>query len=86
MIQITAQEAAANFASLSALLIQSAPTQKAVDFANKVIAQIEARGSEWVAKNAAELQLLSDHKNDFCPVADNRVFFMTKFQTALMAA
>ncbi len=84
MIQITTQEAASNFASLAELLIRSAPTQKAVDFANKIISQIEARGPEWMAQNAVELQLLDDHKNDFCPVADNRGLFMAKFQTALM--
>jgi len=84
MENITAAKAAKNFESLAALLIASAPSQKAIDFAQKVLNQARERGAEWLAANAVELQLLDDHKNDFCPVADNRGFFMAKFQMALL--
>ena len=49
-----------------------------------VAATLLARGAEWLAENAVDLQLLDDHKNDFCPVSDNRGFFMAKFQMALL--
>jgi len=83
-ITITTEQAASNFESLASLLIESAPSQKAIDFAHKVLNQARARGAEWLAENAVDLQLLDDHKNDFCPVSDNRGFFMAKFQMALL--
>lgn len=83
MIKITATEARANFNSLAKLLIETATSQKAVEFAQRVIAQIEEKGADWMAAHAVTLQLLSDHKTDFCPVADNRPYFLGQFQMAL---
>ena len=88
-ITITAEQAAQNFGTLKALLLVTAPSQKAVDFANRVFSQIDAKGAEWMARNAVELQILSayaDEQQDArmpAPVADNRPYFMGKLQTAL---
>lgn len=90
MIAITAQQAAHNFGTLKALLLATAPSQKAIDFANRVFAQVEERGAEWMAKNAAELQIIKafgsveEDRKSPAPVADNRPYFMSKLQTALM--
>lgn len=90
MIAITAQQAAHNFGTLAALLLATSPSQKATDFANRVFAKIEERGAEWMAKNAAELQIISpfgsveEDRKSPAPVADNRAYFMGKLQTALL--
>lgn len=44
-INITAEQAAENFGTLKALLLATAPSQKAVDFANRVFAQVDAKGA-----------------------------------------
>jgi len=75
----------ANFNFVANELVKSAATPKAADFANKVIGQIESRGDEWIEANIDVLGL--KHFNIACnsvaPVADNRIFWMTKFQIAL---
>lgn len=89
MIKITAQAAAQNFATLAALLIATAPSQKAEDFAQRTIARIEAMGADWMAKNAVELQILSPYwapevdAAQGVPVGDNRAYFMAQLQTVL---
>jgi len=90
MTKITAQEAASNFNTLKSLLLATAPSQKAIDFANRVFAQIEERGPEWMAEKAAELQILSPYgsveedRRSPAPVADNRPYFMSKLQSAML--
>lgn len=90
MINITAAQAASNFATLAALLLATSPSQKATDFANRMIAQVEARGAEWMASNAAELQIISaygsveEDRRSPAPVADNRAYFVGKLQMALL--
>lgn len=90
MTKITAQEAAHNFNTLKALLLATAPSQKAVDFASRIFAQVEARGGDWMAEKAAELQILSPYgsveedRNSPASVADNRPYFMGKLQSAVL--
>jgi len=74
-----------NFNFVAAELVKSAPTQKAVDFANKVIGQIEARGDDWIEANIEELGLkfFRIDCDTVAPVSDNRIFWITKFQVAL---
>lgn len=83
---ITAEIAAANFESLAALLISTAPTEKASAFAEKKISEVRARGAQWMADNAVTLQIQDSAEGRFCPVEDNRNYYMTKIQSALMAA
>lgn len=88
---ITATQAAQNFASLAELLLATAPSQKALDFAQRTIARVEARGAEWMASNAVTLQILNPYwapevdAAQGLPVADNRAFFMGQLQIALNA-
>lgn len=89
MTKINATQAAHNFGTLKALLLATSPSQKATDFANRVFAQIDSKGGEWMAKNAAELQIIceygsaEDDRRSPAPVTDNRAWFMGKLQTAL---
>lgn len=93
MITITAAEAAHNFGTLKSLLLATAPSQKAIDFANRVFDQIEARGAEWMAANAVQLQILSparsledDLRTDAPSVGENRPYYMAALQVALRNA
>jgi len=89
-MNITANQAAANMATLQALLLATAPSQKAADFANRLFAQVNERGAEWMAKNAAALQILSPFgdveadRRSAAPVANNRAFYLGKFQILLV--
>ncbi len=84
-ITITAEAAEKNFNSLAALLISTAASDKARAFAEKIIAQVRARGAQWMADNAVAMQILDAADGRFCPVADNRNYYMAKLQTALAA-
>lgn len=74
----------ANFNFVAAEIVKSAKTQKAVDFAQKVIGQIEARGDEWIEANldALGLKFFSIANNNVAPISDNRLFWIAKFQVA----
>lgn len=91
MNKITAEAAAHNMATLQELLLATAPSQKAFDFACRIFAQIDAKGAEWMAENAVELQIISayggvdEDRAGVAPVADNRPYFMAKFQSVLAA-
>ena len=88
----TPAQAHSNFVTLADLLIRTAPSQKAVDFAYRVFEKLEARGAEWMAANAVELQILghfgsvAEDARTPAPVADNRAYYMAKFQTVLANA
>lgn len=73
------------FAYLKTELIKSAATPKAVAFAEKIAAQIEARGAAWIDSNAAALKISGNIEalEKFAPVADNRAFFLSAWQLAL---
>lgn len=76
-----------NFRSIAKEVIESAPSEKARAFAEKVIGQIEARGQEWIMSHAAALhcELSADECRNMAPVSDNRLFFMQNWQMALAA-
>lgn len=84
-IIITTEAATANFDSLAAILIHTAPSEKARVFAEKKIAEVRARGPQWIADHAVSLQILSSADGLFCPVEDNRNYYMAQIQVALMA-
>lgn len=89
MTKITAQAAAHNFATLAAILLATAQSEKALDFARRTIGRIEAKGADWMAQNASALQILSPFwapevdAEQGLPVADNRAYFMAQLQLAL---
>lgn len=84
-IKISAEMAAEHFATMSALLIESAKTEKAVEFATKITNEAAAKGAEWLAAHCVELNIVNNPAKDFCPVADNRLFHIANIQVALMA-
>lgn len=89
MNKITPATAAHNFATLAALLVATATSQKALDFAQRTIARVEGKGAEWMARNAVALQIMSPFwapevdAEQGIPVADNRAYFMAQLQLAL---
>ena len=74
----------ANFEILVSLLEASSPSEKASIFLAKVANQIRARGDAWIAANAVALKVNTDHTDDFCPVSDNRAYFIGALQIALL--
>lgn len=68
-------------------IINAAPTAKARAFAEKLVAQVKARGQEWIEANADALQVRLPvwGAESAAPTADNRLFFLTHWQLALAA-
>lgn len=83
-IIISAEAAEHNFNTLAAELIRTAPSEKALAFAEKIITDVRARGTQWMAENATELQILDVADTTFCPVEDNRNYYMAALQVALI--
>ena len=73
-----------NFESIAAELVRVAPNEKAAAFAKKVADQIRARGAQWIESNVAALKIQLPADKQYFPVADNRIFFMTEWQAALL--
>lgn len=83
-ITINVEIAEHNFNTLADELLRTAATEKAQAFAEKIIASVRARGAQWMADHAVELQILDAADKRFCPVADNRNFYMSALQMALL--
>jgi hypothetical protein len=83
-IAISAELAAEHFEVMASLLIESAPTEKAVEFATRQIETARAKGAAWMADHAAELNIITNPAKNFCPVADNRAFHLANIQMALI--
>ncbi len=75
-----------NFQNYANAVIASGSTPKAKEFAKSVISKIESKGSDWIAQNAKKLQIEVDFStcNESAPVADNRIFYIQKWQLALI--
>lgn len=74
-----------NFNLIATELLASASSEKARAFAEKVIKQAASKGDEWITARAKELALSHSPAElaSISPVADNRLWFLTKWQTAL---
>lgn len=83
MKNITQAQAVANFEDISQQLIASAATPKAAEFAEKTIAKIRAMGGEWILKNAQALRV-TFVPGELFPVRDNRNYYLSEFQMALL--
>lgn len=68
-------------------IINAAPTAKARAFAEKLVAQIKARGPEWIETHTDALQVRLPvwGPESVAPTADNRLFFLSHWQLALAA-
>lgn len=74
-----------NFHSIAAELINSAASDKARAFAEKIVLQIEAKGEEWINAHKAQLYItMHASQQTAAPVADNRVWYLGKWQMALL--
>ena len=73
-----------NFESIATELVRVAPNEKAAAFAKKVADQIRARGASWIGSNVETLKIQQPADKQFFPVADNRMFFLTEWQSALI--
>lgn len=74
-----------NFKSIAEEVIASAASEKARTFAEKVVGSVLARGEEWITENSGALHvgLNADQIRSSAPAADNRLFFLSKWQMAL---
>jgi hypothetical protein len=72
-----------NFNSLVDQLEACSPSEKASIFLAKIVNQIREKGEDWINENRVALQILSDNSNNFCPVSDNRTYFISQFQLTL---
>ena len=73
-----------NFNEIVKQIIAACPSQKAIDFTNKIAAQVLAKGEDWINRNALALSITYVPRKDGCPVSDNRVRYMGEFQYALL--
>lgn len=82
---ITTEQAVANFEEISRQLMASAPTERAAMFADKIISGVRAKGGEWIAQRAFDLQVNFVPGEAMFPVADNRTYYISRWQMALLA-
>ena len=76
-----------SFKSIASEVVRSGKTEKAKEFAQSVILKIEAKGAEWIESNFSKLGLIEGGApaiEDISPVADNRIFYIQKWQMALI--
>lgn len=74
-----------HFESVAAELIDSASTEKARAFAQKIVDAARAKGDEWLEANKFELMIsisAEDCEKGF-PIRDNRAVILSKFQLLL---
>jgi hypothetical protein len=83
-MNITTEQATANFEEISRQLMASAPTEKAAAFADKIIRGVRAKGAEWIAARAFDLQVNFVPGHEMFPVADNRTYYISRWQMALL--
>lgn len=84
MTNLTQAAAVENFETIAQQLIASATTEKAAAFVEKTIAAVRAKGAEWIFDNAQELRVTFVPSENTFPVADNRNYYITAFQMAVM--
>ena len=74
-----------NFETIATELISSGTTEKAKVFASKICDQVRAMGGDWITENALKLSLTfsASEQKDIAPVADNRIWYITRFQDVL---
>lgn len=71
-----------NFNYAAQQVIDSGINERAKYFAEKVVAQIKARGSDWIGKHIEPFCAESDST----PIADNRLYFLQQWQMKLLDA
>lgn len=76
-----------NFEVAVEALYNEAPSDKARAFTEKLAAQIRAKGEDWIAARVTELHISDAEVSDsaYCPIEDNRLFYLTQWQLALAA-
>lgn len=74
------------FQKTAEAVISSGSTPKAKEFAQTLVSKIEAKGEAWIESNFTKLGLFSDFESleKNAPVADNRIFYIKKWQLALV--
>ena len=73
-----------NVKSIGAELVASAKTDKARDFAAGLTQKVLAKGDKWIEANVAALAAIAPAEGMYCSVTDNRLFFCSKWQMALL--
>lgn len=75
-----------NFEEIARQLMESAPTEKAAQFAQKQIDAVRSKGADWIERNAQALRCTFVPRADSFPVKDNRPYYVSAFQMALLTA
>lgn len=75
-----------NFEIAVKALYNEAPSEKARAFVTKIADQIRAKGEDWIAAHVTELHISDVEVSDnaVCPIEDNRIFYMERWQLALL--
>jgi len=83
-----------NFEAVVTELIRTAPTPKAVAFAEKISCQIRAMGSDWIEANALKLHVAltpeivvpgtPEYSAAVAPICDNRNYYISQWQALLL--
>ena len=77
-------KAVENVKSIGAALYAEAPSDKARAFTVSLTEKILAKGSDWIEANVGSLYAYSSAEEQYFPVEDNRLFFVAKWQLALL--
>jgi len=74
-----------NFEIAADALYNEAPSDKARAFVVKLSGKIRAKGEDWIGTHVTELHITDAEVSDnaFCPVEDNRLFYLERWQFAL---
>ena len=78
-------DAIKNFEIAAEALYNEAPSEKARAFVEKIAGQIRAKGEDWIAARVTEMHITDVEVSDnaACPVEDNRLFYLERWQFAL---
>lgn len=75
-----------NFEKAAEALYNEAPSEKARAFVEKLAAQIRAKGEDWISAHVTELHITDNEvaDNSILTIEDNRLFYLGRWQLALM--
>ena len=77
-------KAVENVKSIGAALYDEAPSDKARAFTAALTEKVLAKGEAWIEANVGALHAYSSAEEQYFPVEDNRLFFLGKWQMALL--
>lgn len=77
-------KAVENVKSIGAALYDEAPSDKARAFTAALTDKVLAKGDAWIEAHVMDLCAFNSAEEQYCPVEENRLFFLGKWQMALL--